>query len=168
MIRITKTYLPLFVLVAGMVVGAAAVATAEQASAQEAGAVVPTPTGLTREIDVPPPVGSAAEAAQHQREHERAVAAGDNANDPYNPASAADLNKQQLARAVALGNAPVPVGDPIPAPVPPLVPHPNLTDMSGDTAGSLPADPDPTMIPPEKDSSPPAADDSLKSPSPIL
>lgn len=44
--------------------------------------------------------------AQLQREHERAVAAHDPANDPFNPHSANVLNRQQLERARALGNGP--------------------------------------------------------------
>ena len=44
--------------------------------------------------------------AQLQREHVRAMKANDPANDPYNPASSNDLNRKQLDRANALGNAP--------------------------------------------------------------
>ncbi|MGN6422502.1 MAG: hypothetical protein ACTHLA_04235 [Asticcacaulis sp.] len=45
--------------------------------------------------------------AQLQREHQRAVAANDPANDPYNPQSSNRLNQQQLQRAQALGDEPV-------------------------------------------------------------
>jgi hypothetical protein len=45
--------------------------------------------------------------AQLQREHQRAVAAHDPANDPYNPQSSNRLNQQQLQRAQALGDEPV-------------------------------------------------------------
>ncbi len=44
--------------------------------------------------------------AQLQREHNRAKAAGDWANDPYNPTSSNDLNRRQLDRANAAGNGP--------------------------------------------------------------
>ncbi|MDI7774062.1 hypothetical protein [Asticcacaulis sp. EMRT-3] len=44
--------------------------------------------------------------AQLQREHARALAAHDPANDPYNPHSANDLNRRQLERARAMGNGP--------------------------------------------------------------
>ncbi len=40
--------------------------------------------------------------AQLQREHNRAVAAGDWANDPYNSRSSDDLNRQQLANSQAM------------------------------------------------------------------
>lgn len=52
----------------------------------------------------PPPEGSAEQAAQHQREHERAVAAGDHANDPLNPTSSNFLNRRELQRVQALGS----------------------------------------------------------------
>jgi hypothetical protein len=68
--------------------------------------VVPTPTGPTREADTPPTPGTPQHAAQLEREHKRAVAAGDHANDPLNPASANDLNRQELARAQAQGTGP--------------------------------------------------------------
>ncbi len=43
-----------------------------------------------------------ASKAQLAREHARAMKAGDQANDPYNPASSNSLNQQQLAKAGAL------------------------------------------------------------------
>lgn len=58
-------------------------------------------------VEVPPPEGSAAEAAQLQREHLRAVAAGDQANDPHDSSSSDALNRRELAKAEALGNGPV-------------------------------------------------------------
>jgi hypothetical protein len=48
-----------------------------------------------------------ASPAQLKREHDRAKAAGDTANDPFNPSSSNDLNKQQLAKAQSLGNGPI-------------------------------------------------------------
>ncbi len=47
--------------------------------------------------------GQLASPAQLQREHDRALKAGDAANDPFNPASSNDLNKQQLANAPGSG-----------------------------------------------------------------
>lgn len=44
--------------------------------------------------------------AQLQREHMRAVAAHDPANDPYNPRSSNLLNRMQLKRALSLGDEP--------------------------------------------------------------
>jgi len=44
--------------------------------------------------------------AQLKREHMRAVAAHDPANDPYNPRSSNKLNQQQLAKAQAMGTGP--------------------------------------------------------------
>ena len=46
--------------------------------------------------------------AQWGREHARAVAANDPANDPDNPASSNALNLKQLHRAQRLGDGPVP------------------------------------------------------------
>ena len=43
--------------------------------------------------------GQLASPAQLKREHDRAVKAGDTANDPFNSSSSDDLNKQQLANA---------------------------------------------------------------------
>ena len=140
-----KTYLPVTMLIGGLL--------ALSASAQEA-AVVPTPTGLTQEVDTPPTPGTAEHAAQIKREHDRAVAAGDHANDPLNSASSDALNQQEAAKAQAQGTAPTATVQP--------VPNPNLPDPSGNTAGTLPADPDPTTVPPATDSAPPAAGDPLK------
>lgn len=50
--------------------------------------------------------GQLASPAQLQREHQRAIKAGDHANDPFNSASSDDLNKQQLAKAQMLGTQP--------------------------------------------------------------
>ncbi len=148
-----KTYLPAAALIGGLL---ALSAPAFPASAQEA-AVVPTPTGPTQEVDTPPAPGTAAHAAQLQREHKRAVVAGDHANDPLNSASSDALNKQEAAKAQALGT------DPVPADVAAQpVPNPNLPDPSSTTAGSLPADPDPATVPPPVDSAPPPAGDALK------
>ena len=138
-----KTYLPAAVLIGGLL--------ALSASAQEA-AVVPTPTGPTQEVDTPPTPGTPAHTAQIQREHKRAVAAGDHANDPLNSASSDALNKQEAAKAMALGNGPVPANTAGTQPVttPPV------------TTGTLPANPDPATIPPPANDQPPPAGDSLK------
>jgi hypothetical protein len=123
---------------------------------------VATPTGPTQEISAPPAPGTPEHDAQLKREHDRAIAAGDHANDPYNSASSDALNQQQAAKGAELGNAPVPVDlgvklapatEPSSEPAP--VPHPNLTDPSGNTAGTLPADPDPTQIKPDDGAHPP-------------
>ena len=126
--------------------------------------VVPTPTGPTQEVDTPPAPGTPEHAAQLKREHDRAVAAGDHANDPLNPASSNALNQQEVAKAQALGTAPVitPPLAPDALPEAQPVPNPNLPDPSGNTTGPLPADPDPTVIPPPADGSPKPAGDSLK------
>jgi hypothetical protein len=50
--------------------------------------------------------GQLASPAQLQREHQRAIKAHDAANDPFNPASSNDLNKQQVAKANMLGTQP--------------------------------------------------------------
>lgn len=47
--------------------------------------------------------------AQLQREHARAIATNDPANDPDNPASSNALNLKQLHRARALGDGPAPL-----------------------------------------------------------
>ena len=44
--------------------------------------------------------------AQLQREHARAAAAHDWANDPYNPKSSNDLNRRQLSQAQSMGTGP--------------------------------------------------------------
>ena len=138
--------------IAGLLTGSVALAQA----------TVPTPTGPTQEISTPPAPGTAEHDAQLKREHDRAVAAGDHANDPYNSASSDALNQQQLAKAAEAGNAPVPVDlgakpAPVaePAPEAAPVPHPNITDPSGDTVGTLHADPDPTQIKPDESVQPP-------------
>jgi hypothetical protein len=50
--------------------------------------------------------GQLASPAQLQREHMRAVKAGDKANDPFDSTSSDDLNKQQLAKSQMLGTEP--------------------------------------------------------------
>ena len=154
-----KTYIPAAVLIGSLF--------ALPAFAQET-KVVPTPTGPTQEVDTPPAPGTPEHAAQLKREHDRAVAAGDHANDPLNPASSNALNQQEAAKAQALGTAPVmtpplsPNALPEAQPETPPVPNPNLPDPSGNTAGPLPADPDPTVVPPPVDGAPKPAGDSLK------
>src|SRR5690242_406467 len=114
--KYAKTYIPAAVLISGLL--------ALSASAQEA-AVVPTPTGPTQEKTTPPTPGTPEHAAQLQREHDRAVAAGDHANDPMNPASSNALNQQEAAKAAALGNGPVPADSLAGVQA---VPNPNLPD----------------------------------------
>ena len=48
-------------------------------------------------VSAPPPQGSQAESAQLLREHMRALAANDPANDPLDSTSSDQLNQQQLA-----------------------------------------------------------------------
>lgn len=143
-----KIYLPAAVLIGGLL--------ALSAFAQEA-TVVPTPTGPTQEVDTPPTPGTPAHAAQLQREHKRAVAAGDHANDPLNSASSDALNKQEVAKAMALGNGPGPADTMTGA-----QPMPNVPDPSGAMTGPPPPDPDPALIPPPADSLSPPAGDALK------
>lgn len=144
----TLTMTAALALMAGLLTGSAALAQT----------TVATPTGPTQEISTPPAPGTAEHDAQLKREHDRAVAAGDHANDPYNSTSSDALNQQQAAKAAELGNAPVPV-DLAAKPAAPEeaapVPHPNITDPSGNTAGTLPADPDPTQIKPVESPQPP-------------
>jgi hypothetical protein len=148
----TLTMTATLALTAGLLTGNAAMAQT----------TVATPTGPTQEISTPPAPGTAEHDAQLKREHDRAVAAGDHANDPYNSASSDALNQQQAAKAAELGNAPVPVDLGVklapatePSSEPAQVPHPNITDPSGNTAGTLPADPDPTQIKPVESAQPP-------------
>lgn len=98
----TSSYVPALV-IAGLLTGSAAVAQT----------TVATPTGPTQEISTPPAPGTAQNDAQHdaqlRREHDRALAAGNHANHPYNSTSSDALNQQQAARAAELGTAPVPV-----------------------------------------------------------
>ncbi|MDV6332811.1 hypothetical protein [Asticcacaulis sp. 201] len=122
--------------------------------------VVDTPTGPTQLLAAPPPKGSPAEAAQLKREHDRAIAAGDHANDPHNPASSDALNSEQLAKAQALGTGPVYESQS----KEPAIPRPNIQDTSGVTAGTLPADPDPSVV---KTEPPAPAGDSLKPTQPV-
>ncbi len=157
--KYAKTCIPAAILLGGLL--------ALSASAQDA-AVVPTPTGPTQEKVVPPTPGTAEHAAQLKREHERAVAAGDHANDPLNPTSSNVLNQQEVAKAAALGNGPVPADSatslppvpdsPLPAPNPatPAIPPSTLPETG------LPATGDPAMMPPPADTSPPPAGDPLK------
>ncbi|WP_155913620.1 hypothetical protein [Asticcacaulis sp. AC466] len=106
--------------------------------------VVETPTGPTLLLAAPPPKGSPAEEAQLKREHDRALAAGDLANDPNNSTSSDTLNSRQLAKARALGDGPV-----YPTETGGTeMPRPNIQDPSGITSGTLPADPDPSVVKP--------------------
>lgn len=152
--KYARSCIPAAVLLGGLL--------ALSASAQDA-AVVPTPTGPTQEKLAPPAPGTAEHAAQLQREHERAVAAGDHANDPLNPASSNALNQQEAAKAAALGNGPVPADS---ATGLPPVPDSTLPTPDPATPGvsqsTLPATGDPAMIPPPVDTSPPPAGDPLK------
>ena len=157
--KYARSCIPAAVLLGGLL--------ALSASAQDA-AVVPTPTGPTQEKLAPPTPGTPEHAAQLQREHERAVAAGDHANDPLNPASSNALNQQEAAKAAALGNGPVPADNitglppvpdsalPAPDPATPAVPPPTMPQST------LPATGDPAMMPPPADTSPPPAGDPLK------
>ena len=144
-----KTHIPTAILIGGML--------ALSASAQEA-AVVTTPTGPTQEKTTPPTPGTAEHAAQLQREHDRAVAAGDHANDPLNPASSNALNQQEPAKAAALGNGPVPADGVTGLPPVPdsALPTPAVPPSA------MPATGDPAMMPPPADTSPPPAGDPLK------
>lgn len=144
-------YMPAFI-IAGLLTGTAVMAQT----------TVATPTGPTQEVSTPPTPGTAEHDAQLKREHDRAIAAGDHANDPYNSASSDALNQQQATSAAEKGNAPVPVDlgvklAPATEPSGELapIPHPNITDPSGNTAGTPPADPDPTKIKPDDAAHPP-------------
>ncbi|MCR6660701.1 MAG: hypothetical protein NVV72_15645 [Asticcacaulis sp.] len=148
--KYARTCIPVAVLLGGLL--------SLSASAQDA-AVVPTPTGPTQEKTAPPAPGTPEHAAQLQREHERAVAAGDHANDPLNPASSNALNQQEAAKAAALGNGPVPA-DAMPADA--MTSSPPLPDTPpSDPAATPPVNPDPAMMPPPADSGPPSASDPL-------
>ncbi|ESQ81590.1 hypothetical protein [Asticcacaulis benevestitus] len=134
----TSSYVPAL-LIASLLTGTAAVAQT----------TVATPTGPTQEISTPPAPGTAQHDAQLKREHDRALAAGDHANDPYNSTSSDALNQHQAARAAELGTAPVPV-DLAAKPAAPedAAPVPPVTIP-------LPADPDPTQGKPVDGPQPP-------------
>ena len=93
-------------------------------------------------IDAPPPDGSVAQMAQWQREHQRAVADGDHANDPLNSSSADALNQRELARIMASNDGPIQadVQTDMPSTPPPV---------DETTAGTVPPMPD--TLPPEED-----------------
>lgn len=152
--KYARTCIPAAVLLGGLL--------ALSASAQDA-AVVPTPTGPTQEKLAPPTPGTAEQAAQLQREHERAVAAGDHANDPLNPTSSNVLNQQEAAKAAALGNGPVPADSATGLP-----PVPDSALPAPDPAtpavlpSTMPATGDPALMPPDADTSPPPTGDPLK------
>lgn len=152
--KYARSYIPAAVLLGGLL----ALSAAAQGTA-----VVPTPTGPTQEKTTPPTPGTPEHAAQLQREHERAVAAGDHANDPLNPTSSNALNQQEAAKAAALGNGPVPAdgvtGLP-PMPDSPL-PTPDLATPAVPPS-TMPATGDPAMMPSPADTSPPPAGDPLK------
>lgn len=89
-----------------------------------------TPQETTQPSATTPPTADPQEPAspaQLKREHDRAIAAGDHANDPFNPASSNALNQQQLAKANSLGTGPVyPDGTPASPPeTPPTQPAPD-------------------------------------------
>lgn len=130
--KYVHTIIPAAVLIGGLLTASA--------YAQDA-AIVPTPTGPTQEKDTPPAPGTAEHTAQLQREHQRAISAGDHANDPLNPTSSNDLNKQELAKALALGNGPAPS---------PVYTPPSDTAVPSDTS-ELP--PPPTSDSPQPDTS---------------
>ena len=124
----------------------------------------------------PPTATVPASPAQLKREHDRAVKAGDSANDPFDSSSSDALNRQQLE--AAQGASPVIMPDesvPDNANVEAMPDTTTPSDMTPDT--SQPGTPDmvppippadtPDSVPPAPDSSPPATDDSLKPSSPI-
>ncbi|CAM3203920.1 hypothetical protein [Asticcacaulis taihuensis] len=152
--KYARSYIPAAVLIGGLL--------ALSAAAQDA-AVVPTPTGPTQEKLAPPAPGTPEHAAQIQREHERAVAAGDHANDPLNPASSNALNQQEAAKAAALGNGPVPANGVTGLPPVPdsALPTPDPA-TPGVPSSTMPATGDPAMMPTPADTSPPPAGDPLK------
>jgi hypothetical protein len=147
--KYARSYIPAAVLIGGLL----ALSAAAQGTA-----VIPTPTGPTQEKLAPPAPGTPEHAAQLQREHERAVAAGDHANDPLNPASSNALNQQEPAKAAALGNGPVPADGVTGLPPVPdsALPTPAVPPSA------MPATGDPAMMPPPADTSPPPAGDPLK------
>lgn len=134
----------------------------------------------------PPTATVPASPAQLKREHDRAVKAGDTANDPFDSSSSDALNRQQLESAQAAlaampangtvlppeqsvpGNADV---EAVPAPNPDITPDATAPDTSQpgtpDTVPPIPSTDTPDSVPPAPDSSPPATDDSLKPTSPI-
>jgi hypothetical protein len=93
-----------------------------------------------------------ASKAQLDREHARAMKAGDTANDPYDSSSSDSLNQQQLAKAQALPGAEVQPG---------AISSTNTsgvdantgqtsTGMSNDTSGQAPMNPStPDAMPPQ-------------------
>ena len=69
-------------------------------AAQTSVAVPPTATAVTP-VETLPAEGSAAQAAQLQREHLRAVAADDPDNDPLDSSSSDALNRRSLAASLS-------------------------------------------------------------------
>ena len=87
--------------------------------------------------------GQLASKAQLDREHARAMKAGDTANDPYNSASSDALNQQQLAKAQALPGA-----DVQPGAINTSGADAN-TGMSNDTSATGQMNNDSTTVPPQ-------------------
>jgi len=158
----------------------AALVTAAFAPAAFAQVATTTPEASQQ---TPPTATVPASPAQLKREHDRAVKAGDAANDPFDSSSSDALNQQQLQSAqAALATMPantnvLPPEQSVPgnADVEAVPDTATPPDMTPDT--SQPGTPDmvppippadtPDSVPPAPDSSPPATDDSLKPTSPI-
>ncbi len=130
--------------------------------------------------ETPPTATVPASPAQLKREHDRAVKAGDAANDPFDSSSSDALNRQQLQAAqAALATLPTDSSTVLPpeqsvpanADVEAIAPDSPTPDASQpgtpDIVPPIPSTDTPDSVPPAPDSSPPATDDSLKPSSPI-
>jgi len=110
-------------------------------------------TATAASQQTPPTATVPASPAQLKREHDRAVKAGDTANDPFDSSSSDALNQQQLQ--AAQGASPIVM--------------PPATDVPANaTIEAVPDDsPAPDSVPPSPDVSPPTTDDSLSPPNPV-
>lgn len=150
------------------------------AFAQNAAAPTASPAASQ---ETPPTATVPASSAQLKREHDRAVKAGDAANDPFDPSSSDALNQQQLQSAqAALAAMPTPAPGNT-AVLPPEQTVPGNADVTPDattpdtsqpgqpgtpdTVPPVPSPDTPDSVPPAPDSSPPTTDDSPKSTNPI-
>ena len=142
----------------------AAAGFAPVAFAQDAAPVVSQETPPTATVPAAP--------AQLKREHDRAVKAGDTANDPFDSSSSDSLNQQQLQAAQGASPIVMPPDEPMPGnatveAVPDDSQEPGQQPGTPDTVPPMPSQDTPDSVPPAPDVSPPTTDDPLKPASPI-
>ena len=121
--------------------------------------------------ETPPTATVPAAPAQLKREHDRAVKAGDPANDPFDPSSSDTLNQQQLQAAQGASPIVMPPATDDPGnanveAIPPDAQTSNDSQPPNDSqAPSQPGSPD--SVPPSTDVSPSTTDDSPTPPNPV-